>query len=60
MAAATALITGIAGQDGSYLAELLCADGIEVHGALRGPLDRELENLAAVRDRVALHDADLA
>ena len=57
-----ALITGIAGQDGSYLAELLCAEGVEVHGALRGPLDRELPNLEALRDRLVLHvvDTDLA
>ncbi len=54
------LITGISGQDGSYLAELLCAEGAEVHGAIRGPLDRPLANLAEVRDRVVLHDADLA
>lgn len=54
----TALITGIAGQDGSLLAELLCADGMEVHGALRGPLDRELPNLEALRDRLVLHEVD--
>ena len=31
----TALITGITGQDGSYLAELLLAKGYEVHGIIR-------------------------
>ncbi len=54
----TALITGIAGQDGSLLAELLCAEGVEVHGALRGPLDRELANLETVHDRLVLHEVD--
>jgi GDPmannose 4,6-dehydratase len=53
------LITGISGQDGSYLAELLCAEGADVHGTLR-PLDREPANLAAVRESVVLHSADLA
>ena len=32
----TALITGITGQDGLYLAELLLAKGYEVHGVIRG------------------------
>ena len=53
------LITGISGQDGSYLAELLCAEGAEVHGTLRGPLARELPNLSAVREQLVLHEADL-
>jgi GDPmannose 4,6-dehydratase len=53
-----ALITGIAGQDGSLLADLLCAERAEVHGALRGPLDRELANLTAIRDRLVLHEVD--
>ena len=54
----TALITGIAGQDGLLLAELLCAEGMEVHGALRGPLNRDLANLAAIRDKLVLHEVD--
>jgi GDPmannose 4,6-dehydratase len=53
------LITGIAGQDGSYLAELLLAEGADVHGALRGPLPRDLPNLAAVREQITLHEADV-
>jgi GDPmannose 4,6-dehydratase len=53
------LITGISGQDGSYLAELFCADGAEVHGVVRPPLDRELPNLAAVRDQLVMHEAEL-
>jgi GDPmannose 4,6-dehydratase len=58
-----ALITGITGQDGSYLAEFLAAKGYEVHGivrriAIEDPQHR-LARLAAVRDRVILHPASL-
>src|SRR5690242_11200028 len=54
-----ALITGITGQDGSYLAELLLCKGYEVHGvvrrvALEDPIHR-LSRLDAVRDRITLH-----
>jgi GDPmannose 4,6-dehydratase len=54
-----ALITGIAGQDGSYLAELLVARGYDVTGVVRGPVDRDLPNLAAIRDRIAVIPGDL-
>ena len=54
-----ALITGIAGQDGSYLAELLCAEGIEVHGVVRDAAPGATPNLDAVRGSVSLHVADL-
>lgn len=54
-----ALITGIAGQDGSYLAELLLEHGYEVAGVVRGDPGAEYPNLAAVRDRVRLFRADL-
>lgn len=58
-----ALITGITGQDGSYLAELLLEKGYEVHGivrrvALENPEVR-LDRLALVADRVHLHAASL-
>jgi len=58
-----ALITGITGQDGSYLAELLVSKGYEVHGivrrvALEDPAHR-LARLDAVRDRVHLHAASV-
>ncbi|MGA2037795.1 MAG: GDP-mannose 4,6-dehydratase [Bryobacteraceae bacterium] len=54
-----ALITGITGQDGSYLAELLVSKGYEVHGivrrvALEDP-EHRLARLAGVRDRLTLH-----
>ena len=54
-----ALITGIAGQDGSYLAELLLSKGYEVFGIVRGSPSGHYENLAAVRDDVTLIQADL-
>jgi GDPmannose 4,6-dehydratase len=58
-----ALITGITGQDGSYLAELLLAKGYEVHGivrrvALEDPENR-LSRLETVRSQVTLHAASL-
>jgi GDPmannose 4,6-dehydratase len=59
----TACISGITGQDGSYLAELLLQQGYEVHGlvrrvALEDPRHR-LGRLHAVRDRVHLHPVSL-
>ena len=58
-----ALITGITGQDGSYLAELLLSKGYEVHGivrrvALQDP-EHRLQRIAHLRDRVPLHAASL-
>jgi len=58
-----ALITGITGQDGSYLAELLLAKGYEVHGivrrvALEDPENR-LKRLEAIRQNLRLHAASL-
>ena len=63
MLPARALITGITGQDGSYLSELLLAKGYEVHGivrrvALEDPENR-LKRLEGVRDRLKLHAASL-
>jgi GDPmannose 4,6-dehydratase len=52
-----ALITGIGGQDGSYLAELLLAQGSEVVGVVR-PGAPTYENLAAI-EQVELYEADL-
>jgi GDPmannose 4,6-dehydratase len=53
-----ALITGIGGQDGSYLAELLLDNGYEVAGLVR-PGAPPYENLAEIEDRVELLEADL-
>jgi len=54
-----ALVTGIGGQDGSYLAELLVERGYDVVGIVRTGPSAEYPNLAAVRNRVRLVQADL-
>lgn len=59
LAIKTALISGISGQDGSYLAELLLAKGYAVSGLVRRVSQPNLSNLAAVRDRVTLHTGDM-
>ena len=63
MSAKRALISGITGQDGSYLSELLLAQGYEVHGvvrrvALEDP-DHRLSRLKDIRSRLTLHAASL-
>ena len=63
MAERRALITGITGQDGSYLAELLLSKGYEVHGivrrvALEDPLHR-LRRIAGFREQATLHAGSL-
>ncbi|MFA5862235.1 MAG: GDP-mannose 4,6-dehydratase, partial [Candidatus Thermoplasmatota archaeon] len=55
----SALITGITGQDGSYLAELLLEKGYQVHGLVRRLSTPNFTHLAKVRDRVNLIDGDL-
>ena len=61
MSARRALITGITGQDGSYLAERLLADGDEVMGIVRPPAHRELPPaLAPLRRDLELVEGDLA
>lgn len=58
-----ALITGIAGQDGSYLAEFLLSEGYEVHGIVRRiaieDTEHKLKNLTHLLDRIHLHVASL-
>jgi GDPmannose 4,6-dehydratase len=56
---ARALITGIGGQDGSYLAELLLDEGYEVFGIVRRPITERYENIEHLRGRVELIQADL-
>jgi GDPmannose 4,6-dehydratase len=56
---AIALITGVAGQDGSYLAELLLEKGYEVHGIAR-PGGSPGERLADIADQIALHTVDIS
>lgn len=59
MAARRALITGVAGQDGSLLAELLVDEGYEVYGVVRRPPSERFENLERLRGRIQLLQADL-
>jgi GDPmannose 4,6-dehydratase len=54
-----AIITGITGQDGSYLAEFLLARGYEVHGLVRRASTETFERIAHLTDRLTLHQADL-
>ncbi|MBW8824739.1 MAG: GDP-mannose 4,6-dehydratase [Acidobacteria bacterium] len=54
-----ALITGITGQDGSYLAELLLEKGYEVVGVLRRSSTLNFERIAQIQDRVELAPGDL-
>jgi GDPmannose 4,6-dehydratase len=54
-----ALITGITGQDGSYLAELLLEKGYEVHGMVRRSSTETFERIDHLGDRIRLHQADL-
>jgi GDPmannose 4,6-dehydratase len=55
----TAFITGITGQDGSYLAELLLEHGYDVHGMVRRSSTEKFERIEHIRDRITLHQADL-
>ena len=54
-----ALITGITGQDGSYLAELLLAEGYEVIGVMRRSSTVNIERISHIQDRLTLVMADL-
>ena len=54
-----ALITGITGQDGSYLAELLLEKGYEVHGVVRRSSTENFERISHLSESVQLHQADL-
>ncbi len=55
----TALITGVTGQDGSYLAELLLDEGYEVHGMVRRSSTEKFDRIEHLRDKITLHQADL-
>jgi len=59
MAASKALITGVTGQDGSYLAELLLEKGYEVHGMVRRGSTEKFDRIEHLRDRITLHQGDL-
>jgi GDPmannose 4,6-dehydratase len=55
----TALITGITGQDGSYLAELLLSRGYRVCGMVRRASTENFERIEHLRGRIELHQGDL-
>ncbi|MBJ7518268.1 MAG: GDP-mannose 4,6-dehydratase [Solirubrobacteraceae bacterium] len=57
--AKSALITGITGQDGSYLAELLLEQGYEVHGMVRRASTEKFDRIEHLRDKITLHQGDL-
>jgi GDPmannose 4,6-dehydratase len=59
MAPRRALITGITGQDGSYLAELLLDKGYEVHGMVRRASTEKFDRIEHLRERITLHQGDL-
>src|SRR5450631_3759146 len=59
MSARKALITGVTGQDGSYLAELLLEKGYDVHGIVRRSSTEKFDRIEHLRDRITLHQADL-
>ena len=54
-----ALITGITGQDGSYLAELLLEKGYEVHGIVRRTSTETIERVSHIKERLNFVQADL-
>jgi GDPmannose 4,6-dehydratase len=55
----SALITGITGQDGSYLAELLLSKGYDVHGMVRRASTEKFDRIEHLRNRITLHQGDL-
>ena len=55
-----ALITGITGQDGSYLAEFLLEKGYEVHGITRRSSLSNTGRIDHIKDQITLHDGDLS
>ena len=57
--ASVALITGITGQDGSYLADFLLDKGYEVHGMVRRSSGESLDRVEHIEDQINLHEGDL-
>jgi len=54
-----ALVTGVTGQDGSYLAEFLLGRGYEVHGMVRRSSTETFDRISHFASRITLHQADL-
>ncbi len=59
MADRSALITGVTGQDGSYLAELLVSKGYKVYGLVRRLSSPNMSHLKGIRDAIEILDGDL-
>jgi len=59
MAPKSALITGVTGQDGSYLAELLLEKGYDVHGMVRRASTEKFDRIEHLRERITFHQGDL-
>jgi GDPmannose 4,6-dehydratase len=59
MSTPRALVTGITGQDGSYLAELLLEKGYDVHGMVRRSSTERFDRIEHLRSRITLHQGDL-
>ncbi len=55
-----ALVLGVTGQDGSYLAEILLSKGYEVHGFIRRSATGNTHNIQHFMDKITLHRGDLA
>jgi len=55
----SALITGVTGQDGSYLAELLLERGYDVHGMVRRASTEKFDRIEHLREQITLHQGDL-
>lgn len=55
-----ALITGITGQDGSYLAEVLLEKGYSVHGIIRRSSSPNLDRIRHLEGKITLHEGDLS
>src|SRR6185312_3745549 len=55
----SAIVTGITGQDGSYLAELLLEKDYDVHGMVRRASTEKFDRIEHIRDRITLHQGDL-
>ena len=53
------LITGVTGQDGAYLARFLLDKDYAVHGMVRRSSSENFDRIAAIRERITLHQADL-
>ena len=55
----TAFITGVTGQDGSFLAELLLSKGYEVYGLVRRLSSPNITNIKRIMNRIHLPDGDM-